>query len=174
MLTGLSVLDVRKRNSDEGVNSKILNATRELMGYVRDNRLEIWEDQPAFDNKELLATLKEEQREHHDLVVIIDGIDHFKITDRPDLADIHERRSSVMLDIYKTLDIPLFIGGELVDEDGTLSAPRAYLRDSDAIYWLESKNDELELTVNSKRLGNNNLYKGKLSIDPQSNRISEA
>ena len=174
MLTGLSVLDVRKKNEDESVNAKILQATRTLMEYVRENRLEIWEDQPSFDNKELLATLKEEQREHPGLVVIIDGIDHFKVTDRPDLANIYERRSSVMLDIYKTLDIPLFIGGELVDEDGTLSAPRAYLRDSDAIYWLESKNDELELTVNSKRLGNNNLYKGKLSIDPQSNRISEA
>ena len=174
MLTGLSVLDVRKRNENEDINAQILGATRELMGYVRDNRLEIWEDQPAFDNKELLATLKEEQREHPDLVVIIDGVDHFKVTDRPDLADIYERRSSVMLDIYKTLDIPLFIGGELVDEDGKLIAPRAYLRDSDAIYWLEAKDNELFLTVNSKRLGNNNLYKGQLSIDENSNRIREA
>ena len=96
------------------------------------------------------------------------------MTDRPDLADIYERRSSVMLDIYKTLDIPLFIGGELVDEDGKLIAPRAYLRDSDAIYWLEAKDNELFLTVNSKRLGNNNLYKGQLSIDENSNRIREA
>lgn len=174
MLTGLSVLDVRKKNKNEEVNAKILEATRTLMGYVRDNRLEIWEDQPSFDNKELLATLKEEQREHAGLVVIIDGIDHFKVTDRPDLADIHERRSSVMLDIYKTLDIPLFIGGEIVDENGSLIAPRAYLRDSDAIYWLESKDGELALNVNSKRLGNNNFYKGKLTIDPESNRIQEA
>lgn len=174
MLTGLSVLDVRKKNTNEEVNARILEATRALMGYVRDNRLEIWEDQPSFDNKELLATLKEEQREHAGLVVIIDGIDHFKVTDRPDLADIHERRSSVMLDIYKTLDIPLFIGGEIVDENGALIAPRAYLRDSDAIYWLESKDGELALNVNSKRLGNNNFYNGKLSIDPQSNRIQEA
>ena len=174
MLTGLSVLDVRKKNTNEEINARILEATRALMGYVRDNRLEIWEDQPSFDNKELLATLKEEQREHAGLVVIIDGIDHFKVTDRPDLADIHERRSSVMLDIYKTLDIPLFIGGEIVDENGSLIAPRAYLRDSDAIYWLESKDGELALNVNSKRLGNNNFYNGKLSIDPQSNRIQEA
>ncbi|MBO6135724.1 MAG: DNA primase [Fibrobacter sp.] len=174
MLTGLSVLDVRKKNTNEEINARILEATRALMGYVRDNRLEIWEDQPSFDNKELLATLKEEQREHAGLVVIIDGIDHFKVTDRPDLADIHERRSSVMLDIYKTLDIPLFIGGEIVDENGALIAPRAYLRDSDAIYWLESKDGELALNVNSKRLGNNNFYNGKLSIDPQSNRIQEA
>ena len=174
MLTGLSVLDVRKKNEDEEVNARILGATRTLMGYVRENRLEIWEDQPSFDNKELFATLKDEQREHPSLVVIIDGIDHFKVTDRPDLADIHERRSSVMLDIYKTLDIPLFIGGELVDENGELVAPRAYLRDADAIYWLESKNSGLSLTVNSKRLGNNNFYNGKLSIDPNSNRIQEA
>ena len=174
MLIGKSVLDVRKKNEDEQVNQKILEATRKIMGFVRDNRLEIWEDQPAFDNKELLATLKEEQREHPDLIVMIDGIDHFKVTDRPDLADIHERRSSVMLDIYKALDIPLFLGGELVDEHGTLIAPRAYLRDSDAIYWLESKGGNLFLTVNSKRLGSNNLYHGTLSIEPDSNRMQEA
>ena len=30
------------------------------------------------------------------------------------------------------------------------------------------------MTVNSKRLGNNNLYKGLLAIDPESNRICEA
>ena len=105
---------------------------------------------------------------------MIDGIDHFKVTDRPDLDDIHERRSSAMLDIYKALDIPIFLGGELVDENGTLIAPRAYLRDADAIYWLETKDEEHSLTVNSKRLGNNNLYKGLLAIDPESNRICEA
>ena len=174
MRIGKSVLDVRKKNRDEQVNQMILEATRKLMEFVRENRLEIWEDQPAFDNKELLATLKEEQREHPDLIVMIDGIDHFKVTDRPDLTDIHERRSSVMLDIYKSLDIPLFLGGELVDEEGTLIAPRPYLRDSDAIYWLETKDGEHSLTVNSKRLGNNNYFKSMLSIDPESNRICEA
>ncbi|WP_407444622.1 CHC2 zinc finger domain-containing protein [Fibrobacter sp.] len=174
MMTGSSVLAVRKQNADENVNEMTLQATRDLMGYVRDNRLEIWEDQPLFDNTELLKVLKDEQKDHPDLIVIIDGIDHLKITDRPDLSDIHERRSSVMLDIYKALDIPLFLGGELIDNNGILVGPRPYLRDSDATYWLESKDGKLTLTVNSQRLGNNNLYKGEILIDPESNRMQEA
>lgn len=174
MMIGESVLTVRKQNESEEMNQRILEATRELMGYVRNNRLEIWEDQPAFDNTELLSILKEEQKEHPDLVVIIDGIDHLKIADRPDLSDIHERRSSVMLDLYKALDIPLFLGGELIEEESTLVGPRPYLRDSDAIYWLESKGGNLFLTVNSKRLGSNNLYRGTLSIHPESNKMEEA
>lgn len=174
MQIGESVLTVRKKNENEEVNQKILAATRDLMSYVRDNRLEIWEDLPAFDNTELLSTLKEEQKEHPDLVVIIDGIDHLKITDRPDIMDIYERRSSVMLDLYKALDIPLFLGGELIDSKGELVAPRPYLRDSDAIYWLESDKDQLTLSVNSTRLGTNNIYKGTLSIDKESNRMQEA
>ncbi len=173
MMIGESVLTVRKQNESDQINQKILEATRELMGYVRNNRLEIWEDQPAFNNTELLDILKGEQKDHPDLIVIIDGIDHLKISDRPDLSDIHERRSSVMLDLYKALDIPLFLGGELIDSENGLVGPRAYLRDSDAIYWLESKGGNLFLSVNSKRLGTNNLYRGTLSIDPESNRMQE-
>ncbi len=174
MMIGESVLTVRKQNESEEMNQRILEATRELMGYVRNNRLEIWEDQQNFDNIELMNILKEEQKEHPDLVVVIDGIDHLKISDRADLTDIHERRSSVMLDLYKALDIPLFLGGELIDSDAGLIGPRAYLRDSDAIYWLESKGGNLFLTVNSKRLGSNKLYRGDLYIDPESNRMQEA
>ncbi|MCF0215882.1 MAG: DNA primase [Fibrobacteraceae bacterium] len=174
MMIGESVLTVRKQNANEFTNQQILEATRELMGYVRGNRLEIWEDHPAFDNIELMSILKEEQKEHPDLIVIIDGIDHLKISDRSDLADIHERRSSIMLDLYKALDIPLFLGGELVDSEQGLIGPRAYLRDSDAIYWLESKCGNLFLSVDSKRLGNNNIYQGNLSIDPLSNKMQES
>ena len=173
MLIGESVLTVRKQSEDEAVNQKILEATRDLMAFVRNNRLEIWEDQPAFDNQELLNTLKDEVREHPHLVVIIDGIDHLKVSDHIDLSDIHERRSSVVLDLYKALDIPIFVGGELIDSEQGLVGPRAYLRDSDAIYWLESKGGNLFLTVDSKRLGNNQLYQGTLSIDPLSNKMQE-
>ncbi len=173
MLIGESVLTVRKQSEDEAMNQKILEATRELMGFVRSNRLEIWDDQPDFDNRELIETLKEEAKEHPNLVVVIDGIDHLKITDYFELSDIHERRSSVILDLYKALDIPLFLGGELVDSEYGLIGPRAYLRDSDAIYWLESKGGNLFLTVDSKRLGSNQLYQGNLSIDPLSNRMQE-
>ena len=174
MMIGESVLTVRKQSTDEQVNQKILEATKELISYVRNNRIEIWEDQPSFDNTEMLSVLKDEQKEHPDLVVIIDGIDHMKISDRPDLVDIHERRSSVMLDLYKALDIPLFLGGELVDTGEGLAGPRPYLRDSDAIYWLESKGGNLFLSVNSKRLGANHLYEGNLDMDPLSNKMQEA
>ena len=173
MMIGESVLTVRKQNADEQINQKILETTKELISYVRNNRLEIWEDQPSFDNAEMLSVLKDEQKEHPDLVVIIDGIDHMKISDRPDLVDIHERRSSVMLDIYKALDIPLFLGGELVRSEQGLEGPRPYLRDSDAIYWLESKGGNLFLSVNSKRLGANHIYEGYLEMDPLSNKMQE-
>lgn len=173
MLIGESVLTVRKQNEDEAVNQKILEATRELMSYVRNNRLEIWEDTPNFDNTELLATLKEEVKEHPNLIVVIDGIDHLKVTDHAELSDIYDRRASVILDLYKALDIPFFLGGELIDSEQGLIGPRAYLRDSDAIYWLESKGGNLFLNVDSKRLGSNHLYQGNLVIDPQSNRMQE-
>jgi len=173
MMIGESVLSVRKQNDDEGINQKILEATRDLMGYVRNNRLEIWEDQPSLDNNELIDTLKEEVKEHPNLVVIIDGIDHLKVSSHMDLSDIYERRSSVILDLYKALDIPMFLGGELIETEGELTGPRAYLRDSDATYWLESKDGNLLLSVDSKRLGNNKLYQGNLHIDPLSNRMEE-
>jgi len=173
MLIGESVLTVRKQSEDEGVNQKILEATRDLMAFVRNNRLEIWDDQFDFDNVELLANLREEIKQHHNLVVVIDGIDHLKVSDHTELVDIHERRSSVILDLYKALDIPMFVGGELISSEEGLVGPRAYLRDSDAIYWLESKDGKMVLTVDSKRLGNNQLYQGPISIDPASNRMQE-
>lgn len=173
MLIGESVLTVRKQSEDEAMNQKILEATRELMGFVRSNRLEIWDEQPEFDNMEFIETLKEEAKEHPNLVVFIDGIDHLKITDYFDLTDIHERRSSVIFDLYKALDIPLFIGGELIDSEHGLVGPRAYLRDSDAIYWLESKGGNLFLTVNSKRLGSSQVYQGNLTMDSLSNKMQE-
>ena len=80
-----------------------------------------------------------------------------------------------MLDLYKALDIPIFLGGELIDSPNMgLLGPRAYLRDSDAIYWITTKNDNLTLTVDSKRLGTSHVYEGVISIDPQSSRMKEA
>lgn len=175
MSIGESVLAVRKQNANDEINKKIMDATKELISLVRTNRLEIWEDTPSFDNTELMTSLKIEKKEHTNLVVIIDGIDHLKISDRSDLSDIHERRSSVILDLYKALDIPMFLGGELITTaEGGLVGPRPYLRDSDAIYWLEAKGGNLFLSVNSKRLGTNHLYEGNLSIDEQSNQMKEA
>lgn len=173
MLIGESVLTVRKQNEDEAVNQKILEATRELMGYVKTNRLEIWEDMPDFDNRELLAALKDEAKHHPDLIVVIDGIDHLKVSDHAELSEIHERRSAAVLDLYKALDIPLFIGGELVETDGGPMGPRAYVRDADAIFWMEPQNDQVVLSVASKCLGNNQSYQGVLAVDPLSNRMME-
>ncbi len=174
MLIGESILTVRKQNANNEINQKVMEATRELMNYVRNNRLEIWEDMPSLDFNDLLKTFRPELKEHPDLVLVIDGIDHLKIADRPELPDIHEKRSSVMLDLYKALDIPIFLGGELIDSNMGLLGPRAYLRDSDAIYWLAQKDDGLTLTVDSKRLGTSHIYEDKISIDPQSSRMQEA
>jgi len=174
ILIGESILTVRKQNANNEINQKVMEATRELMNYVRNNRLEIWEDMPSLDFNDLLKTFRPELKEHPDLVLVIDGIDHLKIADRPELPDIHEKRSSVMLDLYKALDIPIFLGGELIDSNMGLLGPRAYLRDSDAIYWLAQKDDGLTLTVDSKRLGTSHIYEDKISIDPQSSRMQEA
>ena len=174
MLIGQSILTVRKQSTDNEVNKNVLEATRELMNYVRTNRLEIWEDMPSLDFNDLLKTFKPELKDHPDLVLMIDGIDHWKITDRPELPDIHEKRSSVMLDLYKALDIPIFIGGELIDSPNMgLLGPRAYLRDSDAIYWLTSEDDNLTLTVDSKRLGTSHVYEGGIWTDTESSRMQE-
>ena len=173
MLTGESVLTVRKQNQDDQINEKITEDTTELMNMVRSNRLEIWEDYPSFDSNELQSLLKEERKQNPDLVVMIDGLDHLKITDRLELPDIHERRSFVMLDLYKSLDIPIFLGGELVPTAEGFSGPRPYLRDSDAIYWLDSPEENLVLSVNSNRLGVSHSYKSNIYIDPNSNRIQE-
>jgi len=173
MMTGESILTVKKQNANDETNKKILEATKEMISYVRQNRLEIWEDEPGFDNVEILRILKEELKEHQDLAVIIDGIDHLKITDRNDISDINERRSTVMLDLYKALDIPIFLGGELLCTESGLVGPRPYLRDSDAIFWLESKGGNLFLSVDSKRLGKNHLYQGNIIMDSISNRMNE-
>ncbi len=173
MKSGLTVLQTRKQNEEEDVNQAILQATKDLIANVKNNRLEIWEDDPTFDNLELLSILKDEQKNNANLMLIIDGIDHLKIADHKDVSDMHERRSSAMLDLYKTLDIPIFLGGDLIEEDGNLIGPRAYLRDADAVYWLQAKGGNLFLSVNSKRLSQHHLFEGNLIADSNSSRMKE-
>lgn len=173
MKTGLPILQTRKQSENNDTNQAVLQATKELLAFVKNNRLEIWEDYPSFDNQELLSILKDEHKNNSNLIVIVDGIDHLKVSDHKDIADMHERRSSAMLDIYKSLDIPIFLGGDLIQEEGNLKGPRAYIRDADAIYWLEGKGGNLFLTVNSKRLGKNHLFEGSVVTDQNSARMKE-
>lgn len=173
MIIGESILTVRKQNEDENINKKIMEATKEILSYVRDNRLEIWEDSPSFNNEELLEILRDEQKEHPNLAVIIDGIDHMKVSSHTEIKDIHERRSSAMLDLYKALDIPLFIGGEFTETpQGTLGT-RAYLRDSDTTFWIDEKDGKSFLSVESKILGSQKLYENEIAIHPKSNMMQE-
>jgi hypothetical protein len=173
MMTGESILSVKKQSGNKETSNKVLNATKTLLRYVRENRLEIWEDYTTFDNVELFQILKDEVKEHQNILVILDGIDHLRISDRPDITDIHERRSSVMLDIYKALDIPIILGGELIYADNHLLGPRAYLRDSEAIFWIESKGGNIFLSIDSKRIGKEHVFEGNLIADPVSFRMKE-
>lgn len=173
MMTGESILSVRKQSEDHEVSSKLLSATKTLLRYVHQNRLEIWEDHAAFDNVELFQILKDEVKEYQNILVILDGIDHLRISDRPDITDMHERRSSVMLDLYKALDIPILLGGELIYSDNHLLGPRPYLRDSEAIFWIESKGGNMFLSIDSKRIGKEHVFEGNLITDEASHRMRE-
>lgn len=173
MKTGLSVLETRKQSTQDETNQAILVATRELMNAVKMNRLEIWEDEPDLNNQELLSILKDEQKANPNLVVIIDGVDHLKITNHKDISDMYERRSSAMLDLYKTLDIPILLGCDLLEQDGDLKAPRAYVRDADTLGFLKEKGGNLFFKVISKRLGKNYVYQTNLLSDPNSSLMKE-
>lgn len=173
MKTGLSVLETRKQSENDATNQAILKATRELMNAVKMNRLEIWEDEPGLNNQELLSVLKDEQKSNANLMVILDGVDHLKISDHKDIPDMYERRSSAMLDLYKTLDIPILLGGDLIEQDGDLKGPRAYIRDADTLYFLKEKGGNLFLKVISKRLGKNYVYQTNLTSDPNSSLMKE-
>ncbi|PJJ42218.1 CHC2 zinc finger domain-containing protein [Hallerella succinigenes] len=173
MIAGVSEADVRKQNKDDSINEKIHAATQELIGFVKSDRLEIWEDTDTFKFNLLLKELQTELSEKQKLILIIDGMDHLRISDRGDIPDLNERRSSAAIDLYKELDIPVFISGSVTKDGDKLIGPRPYLRDADATFWIERKEDgALWLTVNLKNSGST-LYEANLLFSDKSYRMKE-
>jgi hypothetical protein len=170
MFAGLPLSGVRKRHSDESVNQRIYSATRELLALVKSNRLELWDDCSIRDDETLLRLLREERRDADGrLVVCIDGIHHLKLRSRTDIPDVDERRSAVLLDLYKELDIPLFYSGDLPEAS---NARRPYLRDADAFYLLDAEASACSLSIapNRPECG---VFQVDLQADPFSGRLKE-
>ncbi len=173
MLADVSEADVRKQNKDDEINRRIHEATRQLLSYVESDRIEIWEATETFHFDAFLGELQSELSEKPNLILLIDGIDHLRISDWADIQGLSERRSSAVLDLYKALDIPVFISGELCKENDRIVGPRPYLRDADTTFWLERKDDgALWLTVNMKNSGST-LYEANLLFSDKSYRMKE-
>lgn len=173
MLAGISEANVRKQNKDDSINQIVHDATQTLLSYVKTERLEIWEDTETFNFNTFLKELQNEISEKQQLILFIDGIDHLRISDRSDIPDLNERRSSAALDLYKDLDIPVFISGSCVKDGDKIIGPRPYLRDADATFWIERKEDgALWLTVNLKGSGST-LYEANLLFSDKSYRMKE-
>lgn len=173
MLAGISEANVRKQNKDETLNQSIHDATQQLLSYVKTERIEIWEDTETFNFNTFLKELQNELSEKQNLILIIDGIDHLRISDRADIPDLCERRSSAALDLYKNLDIPVFISGSCIKDGDKIIGPGPYLRDADATFWIERKEDgALWLTVNLKGSGST-LYEANLLFSDKSYRMKE-
>lgn len=173
MLAGISEANVRKQNKDETLNQCVHDATQQLLSYVKTERIEIWEDTETFNFNTFLKELQNELSEKQNLILIIDGIDHLRISDRADIPDLCERRSSAALDLYKNLDIPVFISGSCIKDGDKIIGPGPYLRDADATFWIERKEDgALWLTVNLKGSGST-LYEANLLFSDKSYRMKE-
>lgn len=173
MLAGISETNVRKQNKDDALNQSVHEATQQLLSYVKTERLEIWEDTETFNFNTFLKELQNELSEKQNLILIIDGIDHLRISDRADIPDLCERRSSAALDLYKDLDIPVFVSGSCTKDGDKIIGPGPYLRDADATFWIERKEDgALWLTVNLKGSGST-LYEANLLFSDKSYRMKE-
>ncbi len=173
MLAGISEANVRKQNKDDALNQSVHEATQQLLSYVKAERLEIWEDTETFNFNAFLKELQNELSEKQNLILIIDGIDHLRISDRADIPDLCERRSSAALDLYKDLDIPVFVSGSCTKDGDKIIGPAPYLRDADATFWIERKEDgALWLTVNLKGSGST-LYEANLLFSDKSYRMKE-
>lgn len=173
MLAGISEANVRKQNKDDDLNRSVHDATQQLLSYVKAERLEIWEDMETFNFNAFLKELQNELSERQNLILVIDGIDHLRISDRADIPDLCERRSSAALDLYKDLDIPVFISGSCVKDGDKIIGPGPYMRDADATFWIERKEDgALWLTVSLKGSGST-LYEANLLFSDKSYRMKE-
>lgn len=165
MLSGYSHHQVQMQSSEETQNQEVLEATKSLMNLVKANRLEVWDDNQVLDDKTLLRMLREEVMEQRNVFVCIDGFYRIVTKTHTDIPDIDERRSAVMLDIYKTLGIPVFCTGEMevskwVSESGRapqlmdIITPQAYVRDPASVLFLcQNAEGNTELHLLKNRMG---------------------
>jgi hypothetical protein len=165
-LSGQGVNDVQRKNEDPIINEQIQQSTRELMGLVKSNRVEIW-DSSIVKNDETLAKLLREERElNSDVVVCIDAFQYLKLSGHFDGREAHERRSGVILDFYKELEIPLICTGELALTPGgnhqvppmlkDITESSAYINDPGVIMLLSGENDS-SLSILKNRSGQDTL-----------------
>lgn len=166
-LARMGINEIQRRSTDELSNTRIQKSTMDLMGWVKADRLEIWDDNHVKDEQTLRRMLREEATQRRDLVVCIDGFYHLKIHGNYDGTEVHERRSEMVLDIYKELDIPVLCTGELVlrkelGESGKnnpalvdITGPRAYIRDPLVVMFLSGAVEGYTLTLAKNKVGGN-------------------
>jgi len=183
-LAGVSYAEVQSRSENDAQNQRVLESTKELIGMVRANRLEIWDDNQVTDDKTLLRMLREEVQENRNVFVCVDGFYRISTKTHTDIPDIDERRSAVMLDIYKTLGIPVFCTGEMelskwVSESGRapqlmdILTPQAYVRDPGYVLFLSNTPEgDLELHLLKNRMGGTPLHV-PLEIDVSGSSLRE-
>jgi len=164
-IADLPTQDVQIRHADEKTNQKILEATKSLMGLIKSNRLEIWDDNQVTDDRTLLRMLREEVQENRNVFVCVDGFYRICAKTHSDIPDIDERRSAVMLDIYKTLGIPVFCTGDMelskwvsdsrkAPQLSDIITPQAYVRDPGFVLFLSTTSEgEMELHLLKNRMG---------------------
>jgi|GEM_PF-492978 len=164
-LAGIPFTEVLSRQKTEVQNQKVLEATKSLLGLIKANRLEIWDDNQVTDDRALLRLLREEVQENRNVFVCIDGFYRICAKTHSDIPDIEERRSAVMLDIYKTLGIPVFCTGDMelskwvsdarkTPQLSDIITPQAYVRDPGYVLFLSTSPEaEMELHLLKNRMG---------------------
>lgn len=169
-LADVGYTDVLSRSEVDAQNQKVLEATKSLMGLVKSNRLEIWDDNQVTDDRTLLRMLREEVQENRNVFVCIDGFYRICAKTHSDTPDIDERRSAVMLDIYKTLGIPVFCTGDMelskwvsdtrkAPQLSDIITPQAYVRDPGFVLFLSTSNEgQMELHLLKNRMGGTPLH----------------
>ncbi len=183
-LAKVSYTDVLSRQASPEANQRILEATRNLMGLVKANRLEIWDDNQVTDDRTLLAMLKDEVHENRNVFVCVDGFYRICAKTRHDIPDIDERRSAVMLDIYKTLGIPVFCTGDMelskwvsdsrkAPQLSDIITPQAYVRDPGFVIFLANQAEGApELHLLKNRMGGTPLNVA-LQVDDTGTQLRE-
>lgn len=169
-IAGVSYAEALCRSPEDAQNQKVLEATKSLMSLVKSNRLEIWDDNQVTDDRTLLRMLREEVQENRNVFVCIDGFYRICAKTHSDIPDIDERRSAVMLDIYKTLGIPVFCTGDMelskwvsdskkTPQLSDIITPQAYVRDPGFVLFLSTSSEgQMDLHLLKNRMGGTPLH----------------